>query len=207
MDKRNKPQEGFEFHYKVNFNSAFGLSAQNCEFKPPCLCRSVITCSSPQNPLHCRSTPPPPLPTPLQDSCHILLPPLPLYWLRPKGSLGYHELPLIHGKWRSSFFLLFSVRCSCQSSLQVYRFQLDKLLRGLMLCGCGCMLLCLHASPAAVTRVLQQVWAQEILVCCSEAKDDCHVSGCSNNRPISMFDACDLGAACPCLHNVHYRAS
>ena len=45
VDKRNKPHEGFEFHYKVNFNSGFGLSAQNVEFKPPCLCRSVAACA------------------------------------------------------------------------------------------------------------------------------------------------------------------
>lgn len=39
VDKREEPQDGFEFNYKVNFNSAFGLSAQNVEFRPPSLCR------------------------------------------------------------------------------------------------------------------------------------------------------------------------
>jgi hypothetical protein len=37
VDKRSKPQDGFEFSYKVNFGAA--LNAQKVEFRPPALCR------------------------------------------------------------------------------------------------------------------------------------------------------------------------
>ena len=37
VDKREAPQDGFEFSYKCNFGGA--LTPQNVEFRPPALCR------------------------------------------------------------------------------------------------------------------------------------------------------------------------